>query len=151
MCHYVPVIVDMCVICCVYNMMYVIWYVEGGWNRVEGCLPGRWQGMRSQGTGPNPLKPPGAVQASPGHPWSCPSGCQPRPLAWAESGESQAPAICAGRGSCPRGHTASILIKLGCHAGEISQEAPAAPILEEEILWGSACLSSLAPRPPGCV
>lgn len=129
------------------------------WVSHSCVLCGRWRGLglsrrvcawpvaghEVPGDGTKAPQPCLVQCRSPGPPGTCPSGCRPRPLAQAEPGESGAPAICSGCGSCPQGHTASILIKLGCHAAQISQRAPAAPILR-----GSACLSSLVHVSP-CV
>lgn len=103
-----------------------------------------WQvaGHEVPGDGDKPPQPRLVQCRPPGPPGTCPGGCRQRPLARAEPGESGAPAICAGRGSCPRGHMASIFIKLVCHAGQISQRAAAAHVLQ-----GSACLSSLGHVP----
>ena len=103
-----------------------------------------WQvaGHEVPGDRDKPPQPRLVQHRPPGPPGTCPGGCRPRPLARAEPGEPGAPAICAGRGSCPRGHTASIFIKLACHTGQISQRAAAAHVLQ-----GSACLSSLGHVP----
>lgn len=101
-----------------------------------------WRVAGPGGQGQTPSTPPSAAQA-PRPSWDLPqwlpaeATCSGR--AWRESG---ALAICAGHGSCPRGHTASILIKLVCHADQISQRAPAAHILQ-----GGTCLSSLGHVP----
>lgn len=113
----IGVLTRMCVyvyacVCVRYGVCYMV--CRGG--------AGGWQGLKSQG-GTKPLKSPGTVQAS----LDPPQPSWPRPLTQAAPGESQAPAICVGHGSCPQGHTAFILIKLGCLAGKIRQEAPAGP------------------------
>lgn len=53
----VPVTVDARVwfVVCITLLCYVV--DGGGWGWVEVYVPGRWQGMRSQGMGPKPLNP----------------------------------------------------------------------------------------------
>ena len=133
-----------CVVCCVYHTVVLC----GRWRGLglsRRLCAWRVAGHEVPGDGTKAPQPPLVQCRPPGPPGTCPTGCWPRPLARAEPGESGAPAICSGRGSRPRGHTASILIILGCHAAQISQRAPEAPILR-----GRACLSSLVHVSP-CV
>lgn len=136
----------MCVCVCVVmrSMLCSTWRGAGAESPVGECRAGGCQGWRSQGQDQPPPPAPGGSAGSPG-----PSlAVFLRAAAEAAcSGSTQRVSgsrhLVAGHGFYPRGHAASILIKLGCHAGKINQGAPCRPLF-----WSRRC-SGAVPAAPG--
>lgn len=108
----------------VWDVMHVRWYVEGGLGqRVEQGMPGRWvAGLEVPRGRTEPPSPQAWCQASLGPP----EPCWLRPLAQQRPESARSRHLLRPR-LLPTGHAASILIELGCHAGEIAREPLQAP------------------------